>query len=342
MTRAIDGFRADVGFGVIGAEHAHIYTMVDELLAQGAQLVGFSAESDATRAVFGRRYSQPLMEPEALLTHPAIRLIVTAATPSQRAEIGVSAMKCGHDVLAAKPGVISFQALEEVRAAEQESGRRFMIWYSERLNSPATLRAIELAADGAIGDVVHVLGLGPHRLDLDQRPPWFADTAKAGGILTDIGSHQTDHFLHFTRCVSARVEASAIANRATTSFPDFSDYGELSLAGGHARGFARVDWLSPIGLGVWGDSRTLVMGTAGYLEVRRTIDLLGRPGGEHLFVVDQKGPRYIDCRGQPRPFFADLVADVKDRSSLTGGSVTGLLAAELAIMAQAIAIPLAA
>ena len=323
-----------MSFGVIGVEHDHIYAMVDGLTEGGADLVGFSAESDATRTAFQRRYGKPVMATEAVLDLPGVSLIVTAATPLRRAEIGIAAMSHGHDVLSAKPGIISLEALEQVRKAEQSTGRRFMIWYSERLASPATLRAIDLTHQGAIGEVVQVMGLGPHRLDRERRPDWFMHPHLAGGILTDLASHQTDQFLHFTRCRSVTVASSATANHANADFPQFNDYGEISLVGGKARGFARVDWLSPEGLGAWGDSRTLVTGTTGYLEVRRTIDLAGRPGGDHLFIVDRSGLTYLDCSAQPRPFFADLTSDISDRTDTAGDSATGLLAAELAIRAQ--------
>ncbi|MFX8199641.1 hypothetical protein ABTL12_20470, partial [Acinetobacter baumannii] len=82
-----------------------------------------------------------------------------------------------------------------VRHVSAETGRIFSICFSERFIVPATTVAQKLIADGAIGQVVQTLGLGPHRLNRAIRPSWFFDAAHFGGILVDIASHQIDQFL---------------------------------------------------------------------------------------------------------------------------------------------------
>jgi hypothetical protein len=57
-----------------------------------------------------------------------------------------------------------------------------------------------------------------------------------------------------------------------------------------------------------------VLGTDGYLEMRKYVDLQGRPGGDHLFLVDQEGTQYIDCSDVPLTYYSDLVRDVRERT----------------------------
>ena len=59
----------------------------------------------------------------------------------------------------------------------------------------------------------------------------------------------------------------------------------------------RVDWFTPDGLPTWGDGRLTILGTEGTIELRKYVDIAGRPGGDHLFLVDKKGVRHIDCSG---------------------------------------------
>ena len=65
--------------------------------------------------------------------------------------------------------------------------------------------ATDLVAAGTIGRVIQVIGLGPHRLGKANRPDWFFEKAKFGGILTDIGSHQFEQFLTYTGATDATV-----------------------------------------------------------------------------------------------------------------------------------------
>jgi hypothetical protein len=54
------------------------------------------------------------------------------------------------------------------------------------------------------------------------------------------------------------------------------------VLGDRGTGYIRVDWYSPDGLGTWGDGRLFILGTEGYIELRKYIDIAGRKGGNHL------------------------------------------------------------
>src|SRR5690606_8931415 len=196
----------------------------------------------------------------------------------------------------------------------RETGRIFSICFSERFLVRACAAASRLVAEGAVGRVVQTVGLGPHRLNRAIRPAWFFDPATYGGILADIASHQIDQFLHFTGSPTAEIVASGIANRAMPDVPAFEDYGEVLLRSDRASGFIRVDWFTPDGLPTWGDGRLTILGTEGTIELRKYLDIAGRPGTDHLFLVDKAGTRHIDASGEPLTYFRDLIADVANRS----------------------------
>ena len=100
-------------------------------------------------------------------------------------------------------------------------------------------------------------------------------------------------------------------------------------------GYIRVDWFTPDGLQTWGDTRLTVLGTDGYIEVRKNIDIAGRPGGSHVFLVDQKETRYVDCRGTPLTYGERLVDDVLNRTETSMPQAHVFLAMELALRAEA-------
>ena len=309
-----------ITFGVIGADHRHIYHLIEGLLREGGTCAGYLSASSDQKVVEGiqSRFPQiPAVATAAELYENAdIDLIVTAAVPSERADIAIKAMRHGKDVLTDKPGVTDRKQLQQVEAAVKETGRRFAICFSERMIVPSVAAAHRLIEEGTIGNVVQTLGMGPHRLNAAIRPDWFFDKSQYGGILVDIASHQIDQFLVLTRSTDAEITHAAIAHMGAAARPDFQDFGEVALKSktNLARGYIRVDWFTPEGLPTWGDGRLFITGTEGYIELRKYVDIEGRSGTDHLFLCDRQGTRYIDCKDEPITFFKKLVQDVQDRT----------------------------
>jgi predicted dehydrogenase len=243
-------------------------------------------------------------------------------------------MQHGKDYMSDKPGIITMAQLAEVRRVQKETKRIYSILYSERLEVPAAVKAGELVKAGAIGTVVQTVGLGPHRVTPASRPEWFWDVANYGGILCDIGSHQCDQFLFYTGSTSGEIVASQVRNVNHPDHPKFQDFGDIMVRGNGGTGYIRMDWFTPDGLPTWGDGRMTILGTDGYIELRKYVDIAGRPGGNHLFLVDQKGTNYIDCKGVETPYGRQLVDDVLNRTETAMPQAHCFLASELAIRAQ--------
>ena len=332
-----------VRFSVIGLNHDHIYGMVNALKSAGATLVAVHAAEDDLYTRFAEKHPEVkrVADRRAILEDGSIQCVLSASINNERAPLGVEVMRHGKDFLVDKPGVTSLEQLAEIRKVQKETGRRYAICFSERLEQKSTVKASELVKAGAIGTVIQTVGLGPHHMRPHTRPAWFFKRAQYGGILCDIASHQFDQFLHFTGATKAEIVAAHVANRATPKYPELEDFGEVLVRSERATGFIRVDWFTPEGLGVWGDGRLTILGTEGYIELRKYIDVGGRPGPNHLFLVDQKGTRYIDCNDVELPFGRQFVADVINRTDHSLGQEHTFLACELALTAQARAVRLA-
>ncbi len=325
-----------VRFAAIGLNHGHIYGQTNLLLKAGAELVSFYAAESELAAQYSQRYPQARQEldPSAIFEDSSIQLIISAAVPSERAAVGITAMQHGKDFMSDKPGFTTSEGLAEARRVQAETGRIYSIFFGERLENPATVKAGELVQAGVVGKVVQTIGFGPHRLNLPTRPEWFFQKAKYGGIITDIASHQVDQFLFFTASASAEITAAHVANYNFPQYPELEDFGEVMLRSDHATGYIRVDWFTPDGLETWGDGRLFVLGTEGYLEVRKNTDLGGRQGGSHLFYVDQTGKHYLDCSEGDLPYGRQLLADILNRTDTAMPQAHVFMTSELALLAE--------
>jgi predicted dehydrogenase len=325
-----------IRFAAIGLNHDHIGGQVDSVIRGGGELVSFLAKEPDLAAAFAKRYPQAKLarSEREILDDPSIKLVVSASIPNERAPLGIEVMRHGKDFMVDKPGMTTLEQLGDVRRVQAETKRIYSILYSERLENRATVKAGELVKAGAIGGVIQTIGLGPHRMRPQTRPAWFFQKERYGGILCDIASHQFDQFLFFTGSDKAEVVAAQVGNVHHRDTPELEDFGDVMLRGNGGSGYIRVDWFTPDGLNTWGDGRLTVLGTDGFIEIRKNVDIAGRPGGNHLFVVDQKETRYVDCRGVPLRYGQQLVDDVLNRTEAALPQAHCLLAMELALTAE--------
>ncbi|MDQ2667598.1 MAG: Gfo/Idh/MocA family oxidoreductase [Gemmatimonadota bacterium] len=326
-----------IRFGVIGMNHGHIYGQVDTTTKGGGELVSFYAKEPELRAAFARRYpnAKVAKDEREVLDDPTIQLILSASIPAERAPLGIRVMKAGKDFMSDKPGITSLEQLAEARKVQAQTKRIYSILYSEHFEVGAAVKAGDLVKAGAIGQVIQTIGLGPHRVTPASRPAWFWDTANYGGIITDLASHQFEQFLFFTNSSTAEIVASQVRNIRHKDKPHFEDFGDVMIRGNGGTGYIRVDWFTPDGLPTWGDGRMTILGTDGYIELRKYVDIGGAtPGGDHLFLVDNKSVQKIDCKGVEKPYGRLLVDDVINRTETAMPQDRCFLAAEMSIKAQ--------
>jgi predicted dehydrogenase len=325
-----------IKFAAIGLNHGHINGQVDAVLRGGGELVSFFAKEADLADAFSKRFPQAKLArgEREILEDKALALVVSASIPNERAPLGLEVMRHGKDFMVDKPGITTLEQLAEVRRVQKETKRIYSICYSERLEQRATVKAGELVKAGAIGKVLQTVGLGPHRMNPKTRPAWFFERERYGGIICDIGSHQFDQFLFFTGSTRGEVAASQVGNLHHPEHPGLEDFGDVMVRGNGGSGYIRVDWFTPDGLSTWGDGRLTILGTDGFIELRKNVDIGGRAGGNHLFLVDQKETRYIDCSNESLPYGTQLVDDVLNRTETAMPQAHCFLATELALQAQ--------
>ena len=336
-----------IRFAVCGISHDHIHAMIGAVQRGGGELVAWWGAEPDKRAEFTRRYPNAKIArgQDEVLHDASVQLVLSSQVASERAGIGVRAMQAGKDFLSDKPGITTLEDLALVKNTIAETQRIFAILYSERLEVKAAVYAGELIQKGAIGKVIQTINIAPHQIIQRAgdngggvpRPGWFWEDVQYGGILCDIGSHQIDQFLFYTGSRQAEIVAAQIANLRHPDHPHFQDFGDMMLRGDKGFGYVRLDWFTPDGLGTWGDGRLFVLGTDGYIEIRKYTNVAVSGQGNNLFLVNAKRARFIDCNNGPLPFGRQFVADVATRTHTAQDQTQALLAAELSIRAQLMA-----
>ncbi|PZR54835.1 gfo/Idh/MocA family oxidoreductase [Xylanimonas oleitrophica] len=327
----------DFVFAAMHLDHGHIYGMSEGLVSAGATLRWVydpdPAKVDAFRAKFpGVRVARSEQE---VLDDPEVRLVAGAAVTSERCALGLRVIEAGKDYFTDKAPLTTLEQLEAAREATARTGLKYAVYYSERIHVEAAVLAGQLVDRGAIGRVVQVMGMGPHRLGTG-RPDWFFEKERYGGILCDIGSHNFEQMLHFAGAEDAEVAYSAIANYHHPQHPGLDDFGEASIVMDNgASGYCRVDWFTPDGLRTWGDGRTFILGTDGYIELRKYINVGTDDGPGNVFLVDQHGEHRLQAQGTVGfPYFGQLILDCLERTEHAMTQAHAFKAAELSVRAQ--------
>jgi predicted dehydrogenase len=326
-------------FAALGLDHRHIFGMSGNMIDAGAEFAGWWSDGDpGTLDGFDKRFpGVERLEKDAILRDDSIDLILIAAIPSDRAALAIEAMEAGKDVMVDKPGCTTMAQLEAIQDCVARTGRIWSVNFSERFEVACVTKAAELVAEGAIGKVVQTVGLGPHRLNRPSRPDWFFEKDKYGGIICDIASHQIDQFLFFTGSTDATVTMATAANYANPSDQGLQDFGELSLRSDQGHGYIRVDWYTPDALPNWGDGRLTILGTEGYIELRKYVDAGRSDAIDQVILVNGTRHEIIDASDAGYPYFARLSADIRDRTETAMTQAHCFKVMELGLKAQAMA-----
>lgn len=330
-------------FAAIGLDHRHIFGMSAGMIAAGCTFAGYWTEGTPEPLKgFQKRFPDVtrITDLARILEDDSIQLVLIAAAPQDRTRLAIMAMQHGKDVMLDKPGCLSEAELVQIEACIAQTGRIWSVNFSERFEVPAVTLVDELLAQGRIGKVVHTLSVGPHRLNEPMRPDWFWTPAQYGGLLGDIGTHQIDQFLHFTGSDDAKITRSTVGNFKTPHRPEFQDFGEMNLSSATAQGYVRLDWYTPDAAPNWGDGRLTLLGTEGYIEVRKYMDIGGQNGTDHVFLVNGSECTRLDGSTAGTPYFSRLRADIEHRTETACPQAHTLRVMRLAIQAQNQAIKL--
>ncbi len=328
-------------FAAIGLDHGHIYGMCNGLTEAGAEIVSVYDPDPKKVEAFRKQFPQAksVGDERQILEDGTVALVAAATVPADRAALGIRVMESGKDYFTDKAPLTTLPQLRQAKDAVARTGRKYAVYYSERLHNEASVYAGDLIRDGEIGRVLQVIGTGPHRLNAPSRPEWFFRKERYGGILIDIGSHQIEQFLFYTGAKDATVAYARTDNFAHPEHPGLDDFGEANLvADNGASGYFRIDWFTPNGLRTWGDGRAFILGTDGYIEMRKYLDVAREEEGDHVFLVNHTGERHIRASGTVGfPFFGQLILDCLNRTEHAMSQEHAFKVAELCVKAQELA-----
>ncbi|XUY29312.1 Gfo/Idh/MocA family protein [Agrobacterium sp. rho-8.1] len=327
-----------IKFVALGIEHRHIFGMAQNMLDAGAEFVGWwtEGEPDVVEGFIKRFPDVPrAASKDDLLTDATVDLVLIADIPAKRADLAIRAMEAGKDVMSDKPGCTTFEQLTRLRETVARTKRIWTIDFSERFEVPSVTKASELVAQGAIGRVIQTIGVGPHRLNRATRQSWFFEREAYGGILTDIASHQIDQFMFFTGSTEVDIVSATVANYNNPDDPGLQDFGEILLHGDRGHGYIRVDWYTPDALPTWGDGRLTILGTEGYIELRKYVDIGNTQGTDRLILVNGDRCEYIDASDAGLPYFGKICDDIRNRTDTAMKQEHVFKVCELALQAQA-------
>src|SRR5690625_1839180 len=323
---------------VTALEHGHIYGMCNGLVEAGATLKWVYDPDPKKVDDFLERFPEVQVADSLtqILEDESIKMVAAAAIPSERSALGNKVMEAGKDYFTDKTPFTSLSQLEETKKIVEQTGQKYMVYFSERLHVEGAVFAGDLIKEGAIGRVLQVTGFGPHRLNAPSRPDWFFNKEQYGGILCDIGSHQIEQFLYYAGCKDAKVLHSKVAYYDNPQYPELEDYGDAILVCDNGvTQYFRVDCVTPDGLSVWGDGRTFIVGTEGTIDIRKYVDIAREKVGDHVFLVNNEGEKYYNVSGKVGfPFFGEMILDCIHRTEKAMTQEHIVKAAELCLLAQ--------
>ena len=330
--------KGDFRFAAVGLDHGHVYGMTNGLVESGGELVWVYDPDPAKMEKFCETYPQvkAASSEQEVLDDDSLQMVTGAKVTSERCALGLRVMDHGKHYLSDKAPFTTMEQLQQARAKVAEKGFIWAVCYSERVHNESAVFAGQMIKDGAIGRVLQVTNIAPHRLNAPSRPEWFFQRVKYGGILCDIGSHQIEQFLYYADVEDAEVVHSQIANYSHPEYPELEDFGDAVLLGSNgATMYFRVDWFTPGGMGAWGDGRTFIMGEKGSIELRKYIDVARDSRGDHVILVDSEKEQHICVSGEVGyPYFGQLILDCLNGTENAMPQKHTFLAAQLSLEAQ--------
>ncbi len=327
-----------IAFGIIGCRHGHIKGLLTQLLKiPGAQCAGIYEEDDeSVQPILEEFPVQRARSADELLENDEVAVIGTATINRGKGPLLVRAMEAGKHVIADKPLCTTLEDLNAMEAASAEHGCHVGLMLSERFGG-YTGRMMDVIRSGQIGHVANVTCWRPHRLNRPKRPDWMFVDEQYGGIIVDLAVHDVDIIRWAAGGVFSEITAYE-QNWGNPVDPEFTDIGVLlgRLSTG-ATGMVRTDWFTPELSPVHGDTRFLITGTRGMIEVRTAGDLWAKrhdKAGHVLVMTEDTPPKKLEYDMPGRTLVEDFIGGITGAAEQTLTTQDAFEATRATLMAR--------
>lgn len=212
---------AIIGTGNIAPAHVHGFLQFDDRCKVVAMVDIYPEKAQAMNERFGLG-AEVYDSHEKLFARDDIDLVSICTPPYTHADIAVSCMQNGMDVLCEKPMASSLAECDRMIAAQDESGRRLSIISQNRFRTPS-MKLKQLLDSGVAGKVLHaqvdsLWWRGQSYFDLWWRGTW----EKEGGGCTL--NHAVHHIDMMTWMMGLPVELTAVINNLNHTNSEVEDF----------------------------------------------------------------------------------------------------------------------
>ena len=135
-------------FAAVALDHGHIYGQCNGLVEAGGELKWVFDPDPLKVEAFKKTFPQATVAKalDQVLEDPEIQLAAAAAVPSERGALGVRVLRAGKHYFTDKTPFTELGQLADARKAVAETGKKYMVYYSERLHVECAVFA---------GDLIH-------------------------------------------------------------------------------------------------------------------------------------------------------------------------------------------
>ena len=174
--------------GVLGASRIAEVAIVGPARDLGHRLVAVAARDTRRAHAFAQKHGveRVLTSYADVISDPEVDVVYNPLANAFHAPWNLAAIAAGKPVLTEKPFARNRQEAQQVAEAADAAGVTVMEGF-HYLFHPATRRALELAGDGTLGDLIHVEVRMAMPAPESDDPRWSLELA--GGALMDLGCY---------------------------------------------------------------------------------------------------------------------------------------------------------
>src|SRR5258705_8671467 len=174
--------------GVPGASRIAELAIVGPASELGHRLVAVAARDPQRAQLFAEKHGveRVLVSYDEVVNDPEVDVVYNPLANALHAPWNLAAVAAGKPVLTEKPFARDRAEAQRVAAAADAAGITVMEGF-HYLFHPVTRRALELAGDGTLGELVHVEAPAAMPAPEGADPRWAVEVA--GGALIDLGCY---------------------------------------------------------------------------------------------------------------------------------------------------------